>query len=193
MNANGLALRMLAVAYPPSLWPNGRPAWSPNGKWIAFRRQNIVIVRADGRGERIVARCWGQCAVVRWSPDGESILFGDDRNAQIATVLVNVKSGRQRVLDPGSGGPLSPDGRLIAFGRDETIWIMSADGSNKHRLTKGSYPVVWSPDGAGLAFQRRSDRSDGIRGVSIFTIRINGTAERLVAEKVGDGYPSWGR
>ena len=182
MNANGSGLRMLAVAYPASLWPDGRPAWSPNGRWIAFRRKNIVVVRADGRGERIVARCWGRCAVRRWSPDGEAILFGDDRYALAATVLVNVKSGRERVLVSGGGGSLSPDGRLIAFDRDGEISIMSADGRNKHLLTKGFHPV-WSPDGAGLAFQRND---------SIFTIRINGTAERLVAENVGVGYP-WGR
>ena len=52
----------------------------------------------------------------------------------------------------------SPDGRRLAFVRDEEIWIVEADGS---RLTKvvakpgGGRDPQWSPDGRRLAFLSR--------------------------------------
>ena len=62
-----------------------------------------------------------------------------------------------------SGKPISdpqwsPDGRRLAFVRDEEIWIVEADGS---RLTKvvakpgGGRDPQWSPDGRRLAFLSR--------------------------------------
>ncbi|MBA2299281.1 MAG: PD40 domain-containing protein, partial [Chloroflexi bacterium] len=52
----------------------------------------------------------------------------------------------------------SPDGRRLAFVREEEIWIVEADGS---RLTKvvakpgGGREPQWSPDGRRLAFLSR--------------------------------------
>ena len=129
----------------------------------------------------------GRCGPDRWSPDGQSILF----SAHNATVLVNVKSGRQRVLDPGSGGPLSPDRRLIALDRDETIWIMNADGSNKHRLTTVSIlsgrrpyraclpameqPPGWAERRQHLHHPRQRDGGATRRGEGVGRLSVVGT------------------
>ena len=59
---------------------------------------------------------------------------------------------------PASDPQWSPDGRRIAFVRDEEIWVVEADGS---RLTKvvgkpgGGRAPRWSPDGHRLAFLSR--------------------------------------
>jgi dipeptidyl aminopeptidase/acylaminoacyl peptidase len=189
VNTNRPGLRMVAVAYPPSLWPNGRPAWSPDGRWIAFRRQNILVVRADGRNERTVGRCKSRCAVDGWSPDGRWMTFGDSLVAATIWILrPEVGSRSQRLLAHGGGASWSPNGRTIAFERDGTIQIMNADGTNARQLTKGFHPV-WSPDGRALAFMRGNAGSDG---VSIYTIRINGTGQHLLTDNAWLGFPAWG-
>lgn len=49
----------------------------------------------------------------------------------------------------------SPDGTKIIYTRNNYIWVMNADGSNKMQLTFGvggiTFPV-WSPDGSKIAY-----------------------------------------
>jgi len=52
----------------------------------------------------------------------------------------------------------SPDGRRLAFVRDDQIWVIEADGSRLARVTghpSGTNTPRWSPDGKRLAFVSR--------------------------------------
>ena len=70
------------------------------------------------------------------------------------TPPVQITASEKSVSDP----QWSPDGRRLAFVRDDEIWIVEADGS---RLTKvvpkpgGGREPRWSPDGHRLAFISR--------------------------------------
>jgi dipeptidyl aminopeptidase/acylaminoacyl peptidase len=59
---------------------------------------------------------------------------------------------------PVSDPQWSPDGRRLAFVRDDEIWVVEADGSRLVKVIgepgKGRYPR-WSPDGHRLAFMSR--------------------------------------
>jgi TolB protein len=59
---------------------DGWPAWSPDGKLIAFAsnrnaRYQIFIMKPDGTDVRLVANTEGRATVPRWSPDGKALYF----------------------------------------------------------------------------------------------------------------------
>jgi dipeptidyl aminopeptidase/acylaminoacyl peptidase len=59
---------------------------------------------------------------------------------------------------PVSDPQWSPDGRRLAFVRDDEIWIVEADGSRLTRVVAkpaGGHDPRWSPDGRRLAFRSR--------------------------------------
>ena len=69
------------------------PAWSPDGRRIAFRRfdrcrsagpSDLYVVNADGSGLRRLARHRRTCRVLfAWSPDGRTIAFLHNREVYI--------------------------------------------------------------------------------------------------------------
>jgi Tol biopolymer transport system component len=64
----------------------------------------------------------------------------------------------------------APNGRFVAFQRNEWIWTMRPDGSNQRRLTRGANPSI-SPD---------SDQVVASRGESLVVIGAAGGHERVV-------------
>lgn len=86
----------------------------------------------------------------------------------------------------------SPDCRRIAYVRDGTIWTAKVNGTDRVRLTRGSFPD-WSPDGKRIAFSRRTNRVVHEHYVGhIHTINVDGNDERKLTRAVAsDGVPRW--
>jgi TolB protein len=157
---------------------NLRPAWSPDGRTIAFVSDHatafptLQLMGADGTGRRALSTPGvNQEAVdaISWSPDGTQLavtLFNEPGPTQIALVPMNVAGApRQnaRLLTSQPGGALdpawSPDGSWLAFaghdGYATDIFAVRPDGTSVMRLTSdGQFArsPVWSPDGAHLAY-----------------------------------------
>jgi Tol biopolymer transport system component len=125
------------------------PAWSPDGRTLAFVRLNagrgVYVVNADGSGLRnLTPKPVGAYADPAWSPDGRTLAFVNDRGGNSEVYVMNVKGSGLRNLtrNPAfEGDPAwSPDGRSIAFRstRDGNtdIYIMNADGSGQRNLTR---------------------------------------------------------
>jgi eukaryotic-like serine/threonine-protein kinase len=86
-------------------------------------------------------------------------------------------------------GHFSPDGRKLAYTRDDHIWIFDLELGSHPRLTReGSnhHDPVWSPDGTRIAFA--SER--GSTGTDIWVKEVEGNSPaRLLLEMDGVQYP----
>ena len=114
-------------------WPatprrNFAPAWSPDGRKLAFVSDRdgpfgvytpeIHVVNADGSALRNLTRNPAHDSDPVWSPDGQQ----------------------------------------IAFVRNCGVYVMNADGSGQQNLTRNTardLSPAWSPDGQQIAFERR--------------------------------------
>ncbi|WP_420456903.1 hypothetical protein [Rubrivirga sp.] len=71
LRADGPAVRLFSDDAPAA-----RPAWSPDGAWIAFTRDQLAglwVVRPDGSGARPLADAPAAGFGFAWSPDGTAI------------------------------------------------------------------------------------------------------------------------
>jgi Tol biopolymer transport system component len=157
VNRDGSGLRnltwKLATGGGAGTSPASDPAWSPDGRKLAFVRLNaglgdpIYVVNADGSGLRnLTPKPVGAYAAPAWSPDGRRIAFVSERDGNSEVYVMNADGSGQRNLtrnpaydaDPA----WSPDGRKIAFAtnRDGSygVYVMNADGSGQRKLTQRS-------------------------------------------------------
>ena len=155
---------------------NGSPAWSPDGRLIAFRRETgpvvdgnveifgIFVMRADGSHVRQLTQRakprLGADSEPQWSSDGRRLVFqrrpvrGAQPAGGIALFVLDLDRGRERRITP---------------------WELRA----------GDTPD-WSPDGRRILF--RSNLDGTLKGVSsnLYTVRPNGTGlKQLTFEQGG--------
>lgn len=147
-----------------------KPAWSPDGKRIAFRaRKNgndqVCVMNADGKNVVELTQGEQDHFDPSWSPDGRTIAFtrnvGVRKSRQICTVSAKDGSNLTVVSSSDDHCPTySPDGKTIAFvaARERKYWTytMTADGKDAERLVEQpvfSTAIVpaWSPDGTQIA------------------------------------------
>ena len=129
------------------------PAWSPDGRWIAFLRlrpagrATVVLTTPLSRAARPlteIAAPWIRVgffgAFLAWSPDSKWIAAADKiaSEAPFGLVRISVETGEQRPLTSPPRGyndiapAFSPDGRSLAFVR-----ILSFAVSELHLLRLG--------------------------------------------------------
>jgi len=161
------------------MWLTGQysPAWSPNGRMIAFTadtsQQGLWLMKPDGSEKKqIVDGFMNELSGddPSWSPDSNSIVFRGQNilsfSPKIYRVQVDGSNCQVIANSRGFSNPAwSPDGAKFALVGPETpgeiggrsnIWSMNIDGSNLINLTKSisgkQGSPSWSPDGRYLTF-----------------------------------------
>ncbi|MCI0681619.1 MAG: Ig-like domain-containing protein [Gemmataceae bacterium] len=157
-------------------WGDKEPAWSPDGKKIAFTRiDKIYVMNADGSEQTNLTNELAFDFTPAWSPDGSKIAFSRRTTGFVTDprdifVMNADGTGKTRLTDTvfedEREPSWSPDGSKIAFSRYDSsggslINVMNPDGSGQVELVGGFLPA-WSPDGSKIAFSRGSFGDFGI-------------------------------
>lgn len=147
---------------PPEDWSAWNPQWSPDGSRIAFtmirdqtrtngsveREYHIAWVDAGGGVPQFYSASADEHEP-NWSPDGQWLAYiaYDERVAGADIYSTAVPTAAPA---PGQSVPQQP---LL---READLWVVSADGQNKYRLTYFDTGSVreprWSPDGLLIGF-----------------------------------------
>lgn len=209
VGADGRGQRAILEQPGHSFWG---PAWSPDGKQIAFSRgiraliwpgspkSEIYISNADGTNLRQLTKNGRNNFLPSWSPDGLTIAYisglGVGWNSH-EIFTVSVDTGQEARLTENDaqeyGVTWSPDGMKLAFGTKRAgemqIYTMNPDGSEQQSLATpaAGHSPAWSPDGARLAYTAEVDgHSD------IMLMDADGSNQRLLVGGPSYEYlPAW--
>lgn len=153
----------------PKLGRDGSPAFSPDGRTIAFEhedgdfdgnalaRSNIWVMDTDGGHRRQVTHLLSQSKLITgiaWSPDGSRFVYS-----------------------------------LADEAENSALWVVNGDGSGNRQLTPITLGAGGTPDwnaAAGLILFRAVASEDNGVG-NLFTIRPDGSGLRQVTRFTGQG------
>jgi Tol biopolymer transport system component len=198
VNRDGSGLRKLADGF--------GPAWSPDGRRIAFAGQTeIYSIAPDGGGLTQVTAVHREIASSpAWSPDGTRIAFAAGGDTFLYEIFTINADGTGLVNLPGEVGEetnpkWAPDGKRIAFlQRPPTDYgfslaVMDPDGSARKVIfpTTGSvYDFVWSPHGDQIAFTDFGSAPDF--NEDVYKINADGSGLLNLSRSPSyDAGPSW--
>jgi TolB protein len=203
MDAYGSGLERLTADPAPEY----QPVWSPDGRSIAFVRavqhgNATAIFAMDPSGgdvRQVSSGRGGSDFSPSWSPDGTRLVFAAIRNEDRGIWVVGADGSGERLLMPPdaylSDPEWSPDGRLIAFVRDDAgsdlnaLWVVNADGTDRRQLADApgygvAGDIAWRPVPIGSS-PTPSPAEPAAVDVAVSTTR--GVAEFPSAVAVGEG------
>ena len=149
------------------------PAWSPDGKYIAFARNSpgasgyFVVSALGGPERRIADLVEAPCAGLTWTPNGESLVISErsERRRTSPLIMLSRETGARRIITttPAENvadiDPIySPDGQWLAFIRvsdpDSAIYLLPTNGGPLRRLVGQDWieHLAWTPDSREIVF-----------------------------------------
>ncbi len=194
---------------PPTAWRgDGTPAFSPDGKTVAFVRANargeadVYLTSVSGGEPRQLTFDNNYVVGMAWKANGREIVFSSFSKGQSLLWSVPVSGGSPRRLslggELGEFREISASGTQLAFGRsrsDKDIWrVQRRSGKQIDSVSKlivstrnDSVPA-FSSDGSRIAFI--SNRS-GIYHLWVCNEDGSNPVQVTFAEHNGIGPPSW--
>jgi Tol biopolymer transport system component/DNA-binding winged helix-turn-helix (wHTH) protein len=167
------------------------PAWSPDGRWIAFLRaegsyMSLRLIPSLGGSERELARVMGpatQGSNVSWAADGKFVFAVDGPNDFKARWItrVSVESGEKQQItfpDAATHGDrlpaIAPDGATLAFAREAahdrddvySLSLLETPAERRaRRITfddKRIHALAWTGDGRAFIYSSTRGSSSAL-------------------------------
>ncbi len=176
------------------------PAPSPDGRQIAFRRQNNVYTMPSGGG---AAHQWTFSDVSKsgptWSPDGTRVAFGSDEGGEPSVWTVDI--GRGGTLRSFEGARMGEDGlglcggvhwapgsKILYMAPGNRIHVLDPDTEEKRPLVQDESATVslygprYSPDGSRVAVWWHRKR---LEELGVWTISLEDSSELHIGKDLG--------
>ncbi|MGH9702711.1 MAG: S41 family peptidase [Candidatus Acidiferrales bacterium] len=151
-----------------SYWRDSIPAWSPDGRWVAYvsdqsGRDEVWVAGTGGENAKKLSNVDTEKFNLTWFPDSKSLLYTASDHK---LYRVEPESGATQVLASSSVANLntpdiSPDGKWVSYtapDRDERphVHIVAVDGATDRQLPDqdlfSSAGARWTRDGKKLIF-----------------------------------------
>jgi len=181
------------------------PAWSPDGKEIAFtsyvkKNPDLFAVQLETGRRRTLSSFPGLNNSPTWPPSGKDLVLVLSKVGNSELYRLDLRGGRPTRLtfdrNIDSSPCYSPDGEKIVYTSDRgltvKLYVMDAGGKNSKRISPngGWYDMAaWAPWGDRLAFMGSQDSS---RRFDLFTARSDGSDLRRLTRNAGSNEsPCW--
>jgi len=184
---------------------NLEPAWSLDGKWIAYTQctgnltaRLVIHNRAENTDVFITHPGRGGTRSPTFSPDSKTVVYAFAETGPQQLWSVDTAGKNKKQLTEFSGitnwPTFTPDGKTIVFANSREnnyeLYAVAADGSNEQRLTENTImdirPRV-SPDGKRIAFVSTRDGN-----YEVYVMNLDGSqVQRITNSEERDDYPAW--
>jgi TolB protein len=198
-----------------------KPDYSQGYVWPIYNTYTIYTSNPDGSGIKPLSDAPGYNAESTITRDGKHIVFTSTRNGDIDIYTMDADGSHVRQLTHElgyDGGPFwSYDGTKIVYRAEHPktpeqiadyksllarglirpgnleIWVMNADGSNKHQVTHNgaaNFAPYFLPDGDRIIYASNAGNTGDPSGFDLYVIREDGTGnERITTYPGFDAFP----
>jgi TolB protein len=198
-----------------------KPDYSKGYVWPIYSSYDIYTAKPDGSDLHRLTAALGYDAEATISRDGKAIVFTSMRNGDLDIYTMDAHGGHVRQLTHElgyDGGPFfSYDGKKIVYRAEHPrtpeqiadyksllaqglirpgnleIWVMDADGKNKHQVTHNgaaNFAPFFLPDGKRIIFASNLADPKNARDFDLYVINVDGTGqERITFYPDFDAFP----
>jgi Tol biopolymer transport system component len=198
-----------------------RPDYSKGYVWPIYSSYAIYTAKPDGSGLKRLTTSPDYNAEATISRDGKKIVFTSMRNGDLDVYSMNVDGSdvRQLTHELGydGGAWFSDDGKKIVYRSEQPktpeaiadykdllshglirpgnleIWVMDADGKNKHQVTHNgaaNFAPYFLPGGKRIIFSSNMGNQKDPSGFDLYLINVDGSGlEQVTHHPDFDAFP----